>query len=54
MKSKRVKGANTQAIEYYFSFVALSEIQKLKPSNGWNMDSLVKGQGDRGLVLGST
>ena len=55
MDSKRVNGATTQVIKSWFSFLALPEIQQIKPSNRWNMDEagFIEGQGDNGLVIGS-
>jgi hypothetical protein len=56
MDAKRTNGATTEVIRQWFRLLAIPEIQAIQPANRWNMDEagLIEGQGENGLVLGST
>lgn len=53
--SVRINSAMTKVIKPWFQKLEIPAIKSIKPENRWNMDkaSIIKGQGENGLVVGS-
>ena len=55
MDSQRVNRATTEIIKPWFRLLAIPAVQKIHPSNRWNMDEtgIMEGLGINGLVVRS-
>ena len=54
--STRVNSATTDILKAWFQKLEIPAIKAIKPENRWNIDEagIIEGQGENGLVVGST
>ena len=54
--SARINSATTDILKAWFQKLEIPAIKAIKPENRWNIDEagIIEGQGENGLVVGST